>query len=409
MLAVCAGMIFFTCAFTHKLPKGVTVNGVEVGGKSRAEACEIIRKSFADGLKEKSLIIHGKKKDYVFTYPEIGIRDDLQALLKTVKKRGEYFANVSYYLNGISEISAYVCADESAEAVSPHAIFKTEGDPFLYVEGSDGAKADRVKLLSDIRASLSGNFEEVYVRTKTLKFTGSMEKVKRETELLSSFTTFFDGSNYARSHNIRLAAKLINGTILQSGGKFSFNGTVGARTAERGFKKANIIQDGEFVAGYGGGVCQVSTTLFNAALRAGCEITEFHPHSLAVSYVPPSFDAMVSGSYFDLKFENTARRTLYIRAYTGDNFVKFCIYGESDGADYDFDSRVTGSIAAPEETTNDENKVKAGKEGITSEGYLTVTRNGIKKTVLFRKDRYAPIKRIVYDGEEKESSETESR
>lgn len=399
MLAVSAGFIFFTCAFTHGLPANVTVNGVSVGGKSRAEAVEILRKSFADGLKEKTLKIHGEKNEYEFAYPEINFKDDLQSLLKSVKRGGEYFADVKYYLNGISEICSYVCADESESPAPPQAIFKTEGEPFEYADGKDGRIADGAKLLSDIRLSLAGNFEDVYVSVKPVKFTGSMEKIKRETRLLSSFTTYFDGANAARAHNIRLAARLINGTVLPAGGGFSFNGTVGSRTAARGFKTAKIIEKGEFVEGIGGGVCQVSTTLYNAALLAGCEITEFHPHSLAVGYVPPSFDAMVSGTYCDLKFTNPTRGTLYFRAYTGEDYIRFSVYGEGDGAEYDFISRVTGSIDAPEEVTDDEAMVKEGKEGILSEGYLIITRNGIKKNVLFRKDRYAPVKRVVLNSE----------
>ena len=400
MLAVSAGLIFLTCGFLRKLPQGVTVNGVEVGGKSRAEACEILRERVIENLKITRLKIHGIKNEYIFAYPEINFKDNFQTILDGVKKSGEYGAEVTYYLNGISEISKYICEDESESATPPHAIFNSFGEPFEYFEGKDGYKADRVKLLSDIRLSLAGNFEEVLVAVNPVKFTGSMENVKRETKLLSSFTTYFDGENEDRAHNIKLAASLINGTIIQSGGKFSFNGTVGPRTAERGFKTAKIIEKGEFVEGIGGGVCQVSTTLFNAAILAGCTVTEFHPHSLAVGYVPPSFDAMVSGNYYDLKFENPSNNTLYIRAYAGENYIKFRIYGEGDGASYEFTSRITGNIVAPEELTEDINLVKDGKDGIISEGYLTVTRGGIKNTVLFRKDSYAPIKRVILNAPE---------
>lgn len=96
-------------------------------------------------------------------------------------------------------------------------------------------------------------------------------------------------------HNIALAAEKINGCILADGEEFSFNGRVGARTESNGFLSAPIILEGDFVEGVGGGVCQASTTVYNAALLAGMEITEQHPHSLRVGYVEPSFDAMVSG------------------------------------------------------------------------------------------------------------------
>ena len=408
MLALSAGLIFFACAFSYKLPKNVTVNGIEVGGKTRTEAAQIIRREIENGLKERKLTVYGKQNVYSFSYPEIGYKDNLQSLLKTVKKGGEYTVSVSYYLNGLSEIVSAICADESSPVIEPFAIFNTEGEPFEYFEGSDGKSADGTKLLNDIKASLDGNFEDVHLSVTTVSRKTLLHTVKYNTRLLSTFTTHYDGSNTDRAYNIRLAAKSINGTVLNNGQLFSFNDCVGQRTAERGFRPAKIIERGEFVEGIGGGVCQVSTTLFNAAVLAGCTMTEFHPHSLAVSYVPPSFDAMVSGTYFDLKFENRTGYPLYIRAQTGADFVKFNIYGRGDGAVYGYSSEVTETIPAPEETTQDSALVKAGKDGTVSEGYLSVTRNGVTVKKLFRRDKYAPVKRVILQpSQEEQPQETE--
>lgn len=221
------------------------------------------------------------------------------------------------------------------------------------------------------------------------------ENEKFDVKLLSSYTTYFDGANEARSANIRLAAKLINGSVLKNGDIFSFNQTVGQRTVERGFQRATIIENGEFVEGVGGGVCQVSTTLYNAALLSGCKIKEYHPHSLAISYVPPSCDAMVSGTFFDLKFENTTGSNLYFTAATGKNYINFKVYGRDFGVRYGYRTSVTGAIEAPEEFTEDIALVREGKDGIISEGYLTVTRNGETHEILLRRDKYAPRKKIT--------------
>ena len=380
MLALSAGLIFCFCGFLGRLPKGVTVNGIDVGGKTRAEAARAVRESIVAELKTKSLTVRGTS-DRVFTYPEIGYKDNLQQLLKNVEKGREYTAEVSYYLNGISEITAGICNDESRPVIEPYAAFNSSGEAFTYYEGCDGLKADRLKLLADIRASLSGDFCDVAVEVGTVPRTGNMSEVRyNDTDTYVCIVELLDG-----------------------GAAFSFNDIVGERTAARGFKKAKIIENGEFVEGTGGGVCQVSTTLFNAALRAGCQFTEYHAHSLAVSYVPPSCDAMVSGTYYDLKFVNTTGYRLYIRARTGSNYIRFDIYGRGDGAEYSYSSKVTGRIAAPEEITDDLSLVKEGKDGTLSEGYLTITRGGIKKTVLFRKDKYAPIKRIVAEIDETEA------
>lgn len=171
---------------------------------------------------------------------------------------------------------------------------------------------------------------------------------------------------------------------------FSFNAAVGKRTAERGFSTAKIIEDGEFVEGVGGGVCQVSTTLYNAALLSGCKIREYHPHSLPVSYVPPSRDAMVSGEYCDLKFSRPAE--FYIRAQTGENSVTFTFYGESDGFKYSLESEVKGYIEPPVEKGE---TPREGRRGIISECYLAAERNGYTVRRLIRRDEYAPQKRIT--------------
>ena len=226
------------------------------------------------------------------------------------------------------------------------------------------------------------------------------EDEKFEVTLLSSYTTYFDSGNGARCHNIRLAASLIDGAVLENGEIFSFNAVVGQRTAERGFERAAIIENGEFVEGTGGGVCQVSTTLYNAALLAGCRIKEYHPHSLAVSYVPPSRDAMVSGTFFDLKFENVTGSTLYLKAITGENYVRFRVYGRDFGVRYDLSSEVTGSIAAPEEFTDDIALVREGKDGIISEGYINITQDGVTRRIFLRRDKYSPHKKITLKTEE---------
>ena len=233
------------------------------------------------------------------------------------------------------------------------------------------------------------------------------EGEKFEVKQLSSYTTYFDGGNEARSDNIRLAASIIDGTVLQNGEVFSFNKVVGQRTKERGFKSAAIIENGEFVEGVGGGVCQVSTTLYNAALLSGCIATEYHPHSLAVSYVPPSRDAMVSGTFFDLKFKNTTGSTVYIKAVTGGNFVSFKVFGRDFGIKYDLTSVVTGAIEAPEEFTDDIALVRGGKDGIISEGYLTITRNGVPRRVFLRRDKYSPQRKITLKTQEELPPETQ--
>ncbi|MCL2586727.1 MAG: VanW family protein [Firmicutes bacterium] len=124
-------------------------------------------------------------------------------------------------------------------------------------------------------------------------------------------TTFID--NAPRENNITLALEVFDGLVVNANETISFNDIVGKRTRDRGYATAKIILDGEFVDGVGGGVCQASTTLFNAVLLSGLRIIESHNHSLPINYVPLGLDAMVS-SQADLEFKNTTGEAIYIEA-----------------------------------------------------------------------------------------------
>ena len=149
-------------------------------------------------------------------------------------------------------------------------------------------------------------------------------------EIISSYTTYYDAQETSRSQNIMIAAGLIDGVTIQPYGEFSFNQTVGRRTQEAGFKQAKIIVGGEYVLGVGGGVCQVSTTVYNAALKSGLTVTEFHPHSLQVGYVAPSRDAMVS-TQSDLRFHNPHPFPVRLETTAKDGRLQVRFLGERDG------------------------------------------------------------------------------
>ncbi len=215
---------------------------------------------------------------------------------------------------------------------------------------------------------------------------------------LSGYTTYFDKNQVGRCQNIDIAARLIDGITIQPFGEFSFNSTVGKRTQEAGFQNAKIIVNGEYVMGVGGGVCQVSTTLYNAALLSGLTITEFHPHSLQISYVPPSRDAMVStGS--DLCFFNPHAFRIYLSAKTFTEGVRVTFYGEKSVDNYKIVSEILGEIPPPPPIVKSGEKeeiLRAEKAGLKSEAYLERYHG---KQLLCRKklrtDEYRPIQAII--------------
>ena len=217
-------------------------------------------------------------------------------------------------------------------------------------------------------------------------------------DLLSSYVTYFDEKDVGRTQNISIAASLIDGATVQAYGEFSFNGVVGKRTEEAGFRQAKIIVNGEYVQGVGGGVCQVSTTLYNAALKAGQEILEYHPHSLQVGYVPPSRDAMVSSSS-DLRFLNMRNHPIHLSVKIFQGGIKAQIYGKKDGYRYEITAKTLQEIPPPApivQRGENEKILRQEKKGVRSEAYLEKYFGAqLVERKRLRVDEYRPVQGII--------------
>lgn len=186
-------------------------------------------------------------------------------------------------------------------------------------------------------------------------------------ELLAVGTSKFAGSIASRIHNIELATSRINGRLIPPNSIFSFNDALGDVSAATGFQPAYIIKDGRTVLGDGGGVCQVSTTLFRAILNAGLSIVERYPHSYRVSYYeqgfPPGLDATVFAPSYDLKFKNDTKNHILIQAiFDRKNYtLAFEFYGTSDGRQAEITKPVILSqIAPPEDLYQDDPTLPRG-------------------------------------------------
>ena len=197
--------------------------------------------------------------------------------------------------------------------------------------------------------------------------------------MIASAVTNASSSSSNRLSNIKLALQFINGTCLAPGETFSFNGTVGERTTARGFKAATAYSSGKVVEEVGGGICQVSTTLFNAAVKSDMKIVERHNHSLTVGYVDLGKDAAVNWDSQDLRFTNTSSDNVYICCYlTSDKRVRFGIFGKllPNGESITVEGVTTGrvdyqTVYQPSMTlASGETKVaQSGKQGYTAEAY----------------------------------------
>lgn len=150
--------------------------------------------------------------------------------------------------------------------------------------------------------------------------------IEKVSSIQGEYATWFHGSD-ARYKNISLAVKSLNNTLLWPGDIFSFNEVVGPRTPERGYLPAPVILAGGNDTDYGGGVCQVSSTLYNAAINANLQICERHPHTKPIGYVPPGKDATVAYNYLDLKIKNAYRGPIIIKTGLNNNRIWVQIWG----------------------------------------------------------------------------------
>ena len=179
--------------------------------------------------------------------------------------------------------------------------------------------------------------DEYTIKLKTLypNITTSMIGMEAFPDLLSTFSTRYVTSNKNRTTNLRLAANKINGTVIMPGETFSFNKIVGKRTIEAGYKDAAIYQDGKVVDGLAGGICQISSTLFNAVVYANLEITERRNHQFVPSYVTAGRDATVVYGAQDFKFKNTRNYPIKIICSVNNGIAKFDIYGLKESNEYE--------------------------------------------------------------------------
>ena len=227
-------------------------------------------------------------------------------------------------------------------------------------------------------------------------------------DLLATYTTRYDPTNKNRSNNLIIAAGKINGTILMPGEIFSYNKVVGARTIAAGYKEAGAYAGGKVVKDVGGGICQISSTIYNTALLANLEIVDRSNHQFLTSYVPVSRDATVSWGGLDFKFKNTRTYPIKIVASAKNGLAKVSFYGIKEETEYEvvIQSKTLSYIPYTVKYIEDSSLARgkevvsqSGYNGCKSEAYRVLKLNGkvVSKTLLSR-DTYDPMQRIIRRG-----------
>lgn len=272
------------------------------------------------------------EKDIVIRNAKAGRSVDRTAVMDTLLSRFENLENGDVFVEPVEVIPDVLDVEALYDTV-----FKEPKDAYLDIESQRDAKiiAHQTGVRFDaekLKQDLNTDTPEIIV---PLIFTEPQitQQLLRDNlfkDPLATFTTYLTASNVPRTSNIRLAAGMINGIILAPGDVFSFNETVGQRTSSRGFQEAGAYVNGRLVPELGGGICQMSTTAYNAALFANLKIVERSNHSMTVAYVPLGQDAMVNWGTSDLKLENNRNYPIQILAEQKGGSVSVTIMGTKE-------------------------------------------------------------------------------
>lgn len=290
-----------------------------------------------------------------------------------------------------------------------------ETDPFTIYPEVDGVNFD----LEAARNQISHEYKDEYeIELQITKAEHTTDDIGKEAfpDVLATFTTKYDASNKNRSTNLALAAGKINGVVLMPGEEFSYNKVVGERTIEAGYKEAKIYSNGKVIDGLGGGICQVSSTLYNSVLQSNLEITERHNHQFVTSYVAAGKDATVVWGVKDFKFVNNRNYPIKIETSVKNGICKISIYGVKEEIEYNVEIEVETISVKPYSTKYEENdKLEAGIEKIKQNGtngrvtatYKVLSKNGmIVSRTLLSKDTYNAMQKIIIKGTKETNKET---
>ena len=345
---------------------GTTVEGIDVSGMTLPEALDYWDNEIEPGYRQVTAVLNEGAQ---VTAEQMGYSSDYQTVLASAWNAGRqgslverynrialhmeapssHTVNRSMYDDGVVRGFASRLAQQiDTEAKDAQLLsFDYGTQTFQFEPEQQGRVLNQEALVASIEGALEVGGGQITMEVAAVQPEVTLENVSSQYGLVSSAVTNASSSSSNRLANISLAISLINGTCLEPGETFSFNGTVGERTTARGFKTAPAYNSGEVTKEVGGGICQVSTTLFNAAVKANLTINERNAHSLTVSYVDVGKDAAVDWGNKDLKFTNTSGDRVYICCYLSDDKrVHFGIFGRllPDGMSITLESKKTGDI-----------------------------------------------------------------
>lgn len=332
---------------------GVKIENQDLSGKTQVQAKKILMDKYQSALENKKINIKVSNKSYVISYDQIGakyninkavneaynygknesILDKYKLINKPKGKSIKLLFNYNSNPKPIDDLISNIKKDVNKEPKD--ATISIGGNGFVVTPDEDGYSLKDKELKSSIISSINGvvgQNSSVQGNLETVKAKATKEKLESVNTLISTYSTSYaSGSSPSRINNIQLATRTITGMVIMPGDTFSFNGTLGKRTAEKGYEAAPVDIGKTTGMGLGGGICQVSSTLYNAALLAGIKPTVRTHHSIPSVYVPLGHDATVDyDSNLDYQFKNTFDYPVYLEGISVNGTETFNIYSSSN-------------------------------------------------------------------------------
>lgn len=420
--------------------QNTSINGIDISGLTKDEASQVVSSTLAKDMANTTITLQsgqrtwqldGKDFEYVGNIDStlektlaIG-RDgnifDKKKKEKQIKNEGlNVFLPYNDLFGGMEDKINQICQEVESKASSSQIIFNPDSAQMFSIDkGAVGYVVNRDELESEIDKAIAQKSQKIIeIPLAEVVPSTDNEELLKQIGKRSAFSTSYATSSAKRKSNIKKALASFNGMTVLPGETVSFNQTTGPRTKENGYQNANIIIDGNYVSGTGGGVCQASTTLYNALLLADIEVLSAFHHSLPASYVPLSFDAMVSEGYADLVFKNNLDSPIFIKTTTNEQNATVEIYGKkfADGEEIKTRSELikilphNGDKIISDKDGKYSNyvlykgeyyRLKYPKQGYESKGYVDYYQDGkLVESKEIRHDHYQPQMGVIVEGTE---------
>lgn len=424
--AVCCMFLLIPSESGAAVPRGLSVGGQDISGLKTWEAEKRIEEYVA-AMKRQKIVIDVAGHPVETDAASLGLTwANERVVSETV---GEYETGniIERYLKqkdlemdpvdaaldmrlpsaGVKEYVESACAGYAQAAVD--ASITRENGRFVVTPSRDGTAVDAESTGEALKAAVdeavrTGLSEPVAVSAVMMPVSPARttEMLAGIQDVLGTYSTDFSGSSESRAANLRVGAGKINGTVLMPGETLSGYACMQPFTTANGYATAAAYENGQVVDSVGGGVCQIATTLYNAALLAELEITERQNHSMIVTYVPPSRDAAIAGTYKDIKITNPYDTPVYVEAGTSGRTLTFTIYGRETrpaGRTVEYISETLSTTAPPDAISQYDGslapgtrvKVQSSHTGRKSRLWKCVRVDGVEvERTLLHTDTYSP-------------------